>query len=460
MSSRSEGERDSDDGETDERNIYERLCESLACGVMLIDGGGRVKTLNPAAAELLDMHAEDIVHRSFGEVFIEHERLEEFNEAVLEAIYDGSVGHQRVATMHTVSGPRTVAIATSYFRGARSSSPAGRGVVALLSDITEIERLRASEVALAHDVQDKHRELARAYTDLEARNRDLHAVLRKIRAVRIAAAVSMLTLSLGVGAYVWSESPSGWFSAPTDDGDTRTERVETVVKRYVAETIRVTTRLAAKQEVSVPSPLDAPVKRLYVALGQEVGAGDRLIELDVTEFEMQLRRAQGVHLQAKARVDNVTAWEQSPEATRARRAVTKARIALETSRDELATKRFLFERGLTPATRVEASEREVASRELDLESAELDLRVTLQGGQKRTAVREARVRERQRSARAHALDARQRGGHRTGVGRGARSRRQRRARSLGTQSGNNGLRGLDTRRDRRHVGHHRERMAR
>ena len=44
--------------------IYREICESMTVGVMLMGDGGRIETLNPAAAALLGIELKDVCCRS------------------------------------------------------------------------------------------------------------------------------------------------------------------------------------------------------------------------------------------------------------------------------------------------------------------------------------------------------------------------------------------------------------
>ena len=372
---------------TSEFTIYQEICESMTVGLMLMAGGGRIEMLNPAAAELLGVRAEEIVGHRFGEAFIEKEHLEEFNEAVLAAMYDGEVGHQRVANIEVEGHRKPLSVATCYLRRSQESTTSGQGVVALFTDITEVERLRTKELELVQDVQDKHKELGAAYRDLEERNRELQGLLRKVRAVRLIGATCVAAMAIGIGTYLWSESPATWFAQRDRAGaPAREARVVTLKQGYVSSSIRVSSTIKARREVTVTSPTSGQIGTVLVKLGQRVEAGETLIELDVSEAEVDLRKAQANYLNVKGRVDELADWENSVEASRARRAVTKSRIALDASREELAEQQFLFERGLTPLARLEAGRREMQSRELDLQSSEQDLKTTIAKGRERMGV--------------------------------------------------------------------------
>ena len=363
-------------------SVYRSICESMTCGVMLIDGDGSVETFNPAAAAILGVDREAVLRRSFAEVFIGNEAFEELNEAVLAAVYEGVVGLQCVATVSVGGRAVPLAVDTSYLRepGAREGSR--RSVVAVFSDISELESLRVKEAALARQLEAKHGELREAYRGLEARNRELGELLRKVRAVRLAAAACGVLLAGGIGAWLWSETPAVLFgSTPTqaaraDDG----ERFVVVEPARIALTITVPSVIDPLREVAVTSPIEGQVGAVHTAVGEHVIAGQPLLDLDVTEVRLQRRQAEVAYLKAKAGMDALSSWSSGVEASKAKRAVTKGQIALEAVNTKLAEVSFLVEEGLVPARRRAAAEREQRTRLLDLESAEQDLNAVLAKG--------------------------------------------------------------------------------
>ena len=284
-------------------SVYRSICESMTCGVMLIDGDGSVETFNPAAAAILGVDREAVLRRSFAEVFIGNEAFEELNEAVLAAVYEGVVGLQCVATVSVGGRAVPLAVDTSYLREPGAREGARRSVVAVFSDISELESLRVKEAALARQLEAKHGELREAYRGLETRNRELGELLRKVRAVRLAAAACGVLLAGGIGAWLWSETPAVLFgSTPTqaaraDDG----ERFVVVEPARIALTITVPSVIDPLREVAVTSPIEGQVGAVHTAVGEHVIVGQPLLDLDVTEVRLQRRRAGGGLSQGESR---------------------------------------------------------------------------------------------------------------------------------------------------------------
>lgn len=359
--------------------FYRAICESMTTGVMLIDGDGRIETFNPAAAALLGLERKAVLNRSFADVFVSDAAFEEFSDVVFSAVYDGLIGNRRTVSITPDGRPAALAIDTSYLRVPVAGRGDRRAVVAVFSDVSELEDLRANEAALARDVQTKHEELREAYRSLEARNSELGGLLRKVRAVRIVAAVCGTLLLLGGGAYLWDESAETLFGTKQTHATTSAAaaRVFTVATAPIVSTITVSSEIEPRRKITVSSPVQGQVEAIHAKLGESVAAGQPLLDLDVTDFRNQRRKAQAAFLTAKAKVDTLADWANSSEAARARRSVTKARIALEASNTKLAEIDFLVGQGLAPAVQKRTAERELRSRQLDLESAEQDLEAVL-----------------------------------------------------------------------------------
>ncbi len=369
-------------------SVFRMICESMAYGVMLIDGQGRIETFNPAASEILGLEREAVVGRSFAETFVARGEFEELNEAVLAAIYEGAVGRQQAVNVSVGGGTRPLAVETSYLQGAENREGSERALVAVFADISELERLRAKELALATDLRSKHEELRAAYLSLEGRNLELGTLLQKVRAVRLVASACAVVLVLGIGAYLWNESPATWFGAKETNagGADAGVRLFAVEPKRIVSTITVASEIGPRREVAVTGPIEGQVGTVHVTLGESVAVGQPLLSVDVSEVEIQRRKAQAVFLKAKAAVERLANWQNSVDASKARRAVTKARIALEGANTKLQETAFLVEQGLAPAAREKAAERERRARRLDLESAEQDLGAVLDKGRENREV--------------------------------------------------------------------------
>lgn len=365
-------------------SVYRDICESMTSGVVVIGGDGVIRTFNQTASTILDLERDAVVGRNFAEVFLANAAFDELNEAMLAAIYDGVVGHQRVVNVTIGGNAVPLAVATSYLRGTAGGQGSGRTVVAVFSDVSEVQELKARESELALDLESKHEELRSAYRDLEQRNSDLDTLLRRVQVVRAAAAVFVAALIFVLGAYVWSgpgSEVSGEAQRRDGAGAPGAElRLATVERQAVSSMITMPGEIRPRGEVAVTSPISGQVGTLHVKRGQRVREGQLLLDLDVTQVEIQGRKARAAFLTAKAKVEELNNWSNSLEVSRARRAVTKARIALEAANTKVEETAFLVERGLVPSANKDSAERELRTRSLDLETAEQDLEAVLAKG--------------------------------------------------------------------------------
>ena len=126
--------------------------------------------------------------------------------------------------------------------------------------------------------------------------------------------------------------------------------------------------------------MQGKVDAVHVRPGQRVAKGQRLLDMDVAEVRISHREAQVAHIKARDRVEELKDWSNHTEVSRARRAVSKRRIALESLKNRLSETAFLLKRGIIPASEHEAAEREHRNQLLDLQAAEMDLEAVLARG--------------------------------------------------------------------------------
>ena len=369
--------------------IYRNVLDNVASGVMSLDTRGTITSFNAAATEITGLAGEAAVGRTFVEVFSHSEGTDEFTDVIFDAVYDSSMIHQRVVEVTLGGKTRSLSVATRYLSEEQDGETVRIGVVAVFSDITEIRELRESEVRLAKEVEAKHAELREAWLDLEEKNRQLGRASKRIGAFRTGAAVLVLAAFALAGLYVWDAGPID-VGAPSRAAPAAQEEFSALVVQPgpISFTVTMVGRLAPRREVEVTSPIKGKVAKVHVLPGEWVVEGQRLVEMDVTEVEIEYREAQVAFIRARDRVDEIKAWSDNPDVSRARRAVSKSRIALEARKNRLAETTFLLKRGIIPASEHEAAEREHHNQRLDLESAEQALRAVLAKGAEEREVAE------------------------------------------------------------------------
>lgn len=124
--------------------IRESIMRDMSEGVMAIGMDGIISYINPVAAQILDRDIEDLTGKKFMHCFFEHKENDAFNQAVLDAIYDSSVSHRNVVPYFTGVQTRQLHVTTSYLRSGEEKV----GVVAVLSDISELTELRDAVKAM------------------------------------------------------------------------------------------------------------------------------------------------------------------------------------------------------------------------------------------------------------------------------------------------------------------------
>ena len=290
--------------------IASRILADMRDGVMSIDRQGNLITVNQSAERILGLSAQSIVGKTFGEVFFTMESNDEFNQAILDAVYESAIGHQK--TVNYTHGDRqlTLSLTTSLLHSSLEGATEAEGVIVVFSDVTEIKTLQLAETKMAQELALSHRELQEAFRQTESSNAKLAAALKKIQVGRtIAAAFSALVLLL-LGAYYWKHAHVGGGLA-TRQAVTQPmtvgmagESTFTVVASPVSSMIALTGRLAPLRTVNVNSPLAGRIQSVQFQYGDVVTAGQVLLVMDTSEAEVKHREAKAA---AMARIQDRSA---------------------------------------------------------------------------------------------------------------------------------------------------------
>ncbi|MDO4740247.1 MAG: adenylate/guanylate cyclase domain-containing protein [Eubacteriales bacterium] len=127
-----------------EELIRKSIISDMSEGVMTIGFDGLIGYVNPAAEQILDLKAEDLVGKRFARCFFEYSENDAFNQCILEAVYDATTSHKNIVPYFTGSETRQLHITTSYLH----SDGERIGVIAVLSDISELSELRDAVKAM------------------------------------------------------------------------------------------------------------------------------------------------------------------------------------------------------------------------------------------------------------------------------------------------------------------------
>lgn len=367
--------------------LYRSVLECQSDGVIAVNFDGRVILLNRAAAEILSLDRDGVVGQLFVEAFLAVEGLDELSQAILDAVSERSIGERRIVAVRSGEGARSLAVTTSYLRESGDDRTERLGVVAVFSDITELEELRKAEAGMAEALRGRHAELQQAYRRIEENNAALAATAKKIQAARIAATGLVIALFVGAGAYSWivdpaddgSASDRGRKGASLQAEARASEGPRTIVvrPRPVSSSISLTGRLAPWREAKVVSPIAGKVLAVHFLYGEAVRQGERLVEIDTAEIERSYRDARRDYIGALKEFRQLRDWENSPEVSQAKRSLARAELVLKNQKNRLATTAMLLEQGIVPANEHEAARQQYFNQQLDFEAARQNLHTLL-----------------------------------------------------------------------------------
>lgn len=132
--------------EKNEKNslIYRSILRDMSEGVLTIGMDGRIAGLNPAAEKILEKTSPELAGKTFAAAFLEYEQNDEFNQLILDSIYEADVTHEGIVRFFTGNTEKQLHVTTSYLHdeGKRVA------VIVVLRDITELTELRDAVKAM------------------------------------------------------------------------------------------------------------------------------------------------------------------------------------------------------------------------------------------------------------------------------------------------------------------------
>ena len=245
----------------------------------------------------------------------------------------------------------------------------------------DLRAAREAEAELARRLATQHGELQQAYRRQEETKEQLEAALKRAQRLRVAASAGSIVLFVVLGLASWRLG-AGWGGGGADAGGRGgRSRAVAITPQHLEVTLPLAGRLEPLAMTAVMSPLAGTVKHVWFRPGERVARGQRLLELDTTLLEVELRNARAAMIKAEQRARGLAAWAGGPEVAEARRRLSKARLSLEASRESVEETRVLLEKGIVGRAEFEAAQRQHANEELDFTSVEQELAAVLdQGG--------------------------------------------------------------------------------
>jgi HlyD family secretion protein len=364
--------------------IYQNILANMSDGVMTIGLDGLIITFNDAAEKILQMKTEDVIGRPFGELFLVREGNDDFNQIILNAVYESETIHNGRVDFYTDDQVMTLNVTTSFLKADQNGRKEKAAVIVVFSDMTEMERMRSAEIKLTEQIKEKHKELQDSYLKLEDSNTHLETALKKVQIIRIAATAFVILLFLAIGIFTWIRT-----SATADrtearraesSSDTSTQSVYTVAPQMLTDNISLKGSLRPIRVVNVPSPFTGNVKDMFFEYGQPVTRGQLLLKLDKTDAETKYREARAAFIKANEKYREVTKWETSDEVIKVRRSLAKAKMSFDTQKRTLQETEYLFKKGIVPATEYENAKQQHINAQLDHEAAEQEMKTVLAKG--------------------------------------------------------------------------------
>lgn len=147
--------------------LYENIFASMNDGLIAISSDGQMFIVNQAAERILEYPKDQLQGKGWGEVFFLQGGNEEFNQVILDVIYDRKVKYSKIVPYQTPSGKtKILTMNSSLLRDMGKPDKPLIGMIFLFYDITEIFRLQQSERELLIKARELTQEKAEALSKL------------------------------------------------------------------------------------------------------------------------------------------------------------------------------------------------------------------------------------------------------------------------------------------------------
>ena len=126
------------------QTIRDSIITDMSEGVMAIRYNGIIELANDAALAILEKQSEELTGRSFASCFFTDERNDAFAQTVLDAIYEKQRRMESYVSYYCEDREKQLRVVSSYLRENEKLV----GIVLVLSDITELNRMRDAVKAM------------------------------------------------------------------------------------------------------------------------------------------------------------------------------------------------------------------------------------------------------------------------------------------------------------------------
>lgn len=352
--------------------IYRNILNNMSDGVMTIDLNGQIVTFNNAADKTLGIKAEEVLNRPFAEAFLLLEGNDDFNQTVLDAVYESESIHNRVVGFNNGGRDITLEVTTSFLQEDLDGKRTKVAVIVVFKDITEVNKLRDAERQLTGKLKENHKELQDAYMKIEESNQSLETALKKVQMLRIGASAFAIVLFVGLGLYSWNSKGAladggGHVSAPA--GPSSQVQTVTITPRHVSSSLLLTGELMPLQVINITSPFDGKVSEKMFQYGESVKKGRLLVRMNTYEVESQYRDAKVSYIRAAEALRELENWKDSTEVSNAKRTRSRAKMTLDKQQQTLSEVKSLFDKGIVPSSEYDNAKQQLINAEMDHTSA-------------------------------------------------------------------------------------------
>lgn len=156
--------------------FYQEILREMSGGVLFVRKG-KILYANPAATKILGKDESELRDKLFAECFFHYRENDDFNQMLLEVIYDSSREHERIVAYFTGTETKHLHIRTSFLKFESENV----GIIILIDDVTELLKLRGVALDL-EKIKEINRQLSesRDFYKQTAETDKLTGLLNKI----------------------------------------------------------------------------------------------------------------------------------------------------------------------------------------------------------------------------------------------------------------------------------------
>ncbi len=124
--------------------IQDSIVSDMSDGVIVLGMTGKIELVNPAALQILGKTEEELKGNSFSRCFFDRAENDAFVQAILDAVYEADQRHVNYVSYYTGDIVKQLRLITSF----QKEKGKKVGVIAVISDLTEIDELRDAVKAM------------------------------------------------------------------------------------------------------------------------------------------------------------------------------------------------------------------------------------------------------------------------------------------------------------------------